>query len=527
MSVIVQPTLHDPTTINDDKSHHFRTDHLNADLGRHTARSGAVTIASQGFKFLISMAATVVLARLLSPRDYGLIGMVAVVTGFISIFKDMGLSLATIQQEEINQQQISTLFWINVSLSVGVMLLTAAIGPLVAWFYGEPNLTLITVGLAAGFLFGGLTVQHEALLKRQMRFRALVTIEIVSVMVGLIVGITLAWRGAGYWSLVANQLVQGLTYAIGVWIISGWRPGRPMRYSGVRSMLAIGGNLTGFHVVNYFARNLDNMLIGRFWGSASLGLYAKAYQLLLLPIDQINAPIAAVAVPALSRLTHSPERYRKAYLRILEKIAIVTMPGMAFMIATSDWIVRLVLGPKWMSVSPIFALLGIAGLVQPILNTAGWLYITQGRTRQMFHFGLIASTIIILSIVAGLPWGPTGVALAYSTTFVLVVTPLVFHYAGREGPVSSSDVYRTVAPFACASLFSLLVSLAFRRWSGIDNPLLGLAACLPVSAATALVTLMIIPAGKAAILDLKYSLLLLTRRTQMAGKTVVAPTATA
>lgn len=508
----VTPNLEKPLPAELDENRHFGTDHLKADLARRTARSGAVTIASQGIKFLAGMAATIALARLLTPRDYGLIGMVAVVTGFISMFKDLGLSAATIQKEEITADQISTLFWVNVGVSLVVMLLTVAIAPGVAWFYGESRLTLITIGFAAGFLFGGLTVQHEALLRRQMRFGALAATEIISIAVGLIVSVTLAWRGAGYWSLVANQLVQGLTYAIGVWIVSGWRPGKPMRHSGIRSMLAFGRNLTGFHMVNYFARNLDNMLIGRFWGSVPLGLYAKGYQLLLLPIDQINSPIAAVAVPALSRLTKTPERYRTAYLRILEKIAMVTMPGMAFMIATSDWIVYLVLGPKWMSVSPIFALLGIAGMVQPILNTAGWLYITQGRTHQMFQFGLIASTIIIISIIAGLPWGPLGVALAYSITFVLVVTPLVFYYAGREGPVRSHDFYRTIAPFACASLFSLLASLGFRRWSGIENPLLGLAGCLMVSAGAALLTLVVIPPGKSAILDLRNAVLLLTRQ---------------
>jgi PST family polysaccharide transporter len=490
-----------------DQNQHFRTDHLQADLGGRSARGGAVTMASQGIKFFTGMAATVVLARLLTPQDYGLIGMVAVVMGFISIFKDMGLSAATIQKEEINRDQISTLFWINVAVSILLMVLTAVLARAVAWFYGDTRLALITLCLSTGFLFGGLTVQHEALLRRQMRFTALAAIEILSVLVGLVV--------AHYWALVINQLVQGLSYAIGIWLVCGWRPGRPAAYSGVRSMFAFGRNLTGFHIVNYFARNLDNMLIGKFWGSSQLGLYAKAYQLLLLPIDQINSPIAAVAIPALSRLTDSPERYRKAYLRILEKIAMVTMPGMAFMIATSDWIVSLVLGPKWAAVSRIFALLAVAGLVQPILNTAGWLYITQGRTHHMFQFGLIGSTIIIVSIVAGLPWGPTGVALTYSLTFLFIMTPLVFWYAGREGPVRSHDFYRTVAPFACASLFSLLVSLGFRRWSGIHNPVLGLSACLPISAGAALLALMVIPAGKSAILDLRRILLL------VGGKQVV------
>jgi O-antigen/teichoic acid export membrane protein len=422
-------SLNSNKSLPDDENRHFRTDHLKVDLGGRTARGGVVTIASQGFKFFTGMAGTVVLARLLTPQDYGLIGMVAVIMGFVSMFKDMGL--------------------------------TVAIAPGVAWFYGEPRLTLITIGFAAGFLFSGLTVQHEALLRRQMRFVSLAAIEIISLIVGLTTAINLAWRGWGYWALVANQLAQGLTYAVGVWIVCSWRPGRFVRGADVRSMLAFGGNLTGFHVVNFFARNLDNMLIGLVWGGRPLGLYAKAYQLLLLPIDQINEPIASVAVPALSRLSDAPERYRKAYLRILEKLAMLTMPGMALMIATSDWMVTIVLGAQWIEASRIFALLGIAGLVQPVANTTGWLFITQNRTRHMFQWGIIGSLIIVASIVGGLPWGAVGVAASYSVVFVCVVMPLLLWFVGRDGPVRTVDFYRTIAPSLCAAL-SVLGALASR-----------------------------------------------------------------
>ena len=382
----------------------FRTDSLKANLGARTARGGAVTIASQGFKFVASIAATVVLARLLRPADYGLVGMVAVVTGFVTMFKDLGLSAATVQREEITHAQVSTLFWVNVALSVGVAALTAAIAPAVAWFYGEPRLTAITLAYCVGFLFGGLTVQHEALLRRQMRFGVLALAEVAALLASIVVTVLLAWYGAGYWSLVGGHLALSLVYMIGAWAACGWMPGAPERGSDVRSMLAFGGNLTGFSIVNYFARNLDNLLIGRFWGSQQLGLYAKAYQLLLLPIDQINSPFTTVAVPALSRLNDAPERYRRAYLRILEKVAMLTMPGIAFMVAVSDWVVLIVLGPQWTEAGRIFAVLGVAALVQPITNTTGWLFITQGRARHMLQWGFVGGTISS-SIVVGLHGG--------------------------------------------------------------------------------------------------------------------------
>jgi O-antigen/teichoic acid export membrane protein len=497
---------------------HFRTDHLMTDIGGRTTRGGALTVVSQGFKFFAGIAATVVLARLLTPQDYGLVGMVAVVTGFVSMFKDMGLSMATIQKSEINFEQASTLFWVNVALSVLVMLLTIALAPLVARFYHEPRLTWITIVLAGSFIFGGLTAQHEALLRRQMRFAALASAEIIALLVGIGTAIVMAWRGAGYWSLVFSQVALAFAYAVGVWIVCDWRPRLPRRDTGVRSMLAFGRNLTGFSIVNYGARNLDNMLIGRFWGSESLGLYARAYQLLLLPIDQINTPIAAVAVPALSRLADSPERYRQAYLRILEKIALLTMPGMALMIATSDWVVALLLGPRWMGVSRLFAFLGVVGLIQPVANTVGWLFITQGRTRHLFQWGLIGSTIMIIGIVAGLPWGALGVAVSYSFVFLCIVTPLLFWFVGRAGPVRTSDFYRTIAPTAYASVCVMVALTALRRWVSIPHPLVGLAVSAAITVAITLLLLSVLPRGRRALYDLKLSLLVLTDRRKPAAR---------
>src|SRR5262245_52096727 len=177
---------------------YFRTQHLKANLRGRTVRGGAVTIITQGIKFVLGIATTIVLARLLTPEDYGLIGMVVVVTGFVAMFKDLGLSNATIQRAEINSEQISTLFWINVALSIAIMLLTAGLAPAVSWFYGDARLTAITIVYATGFLFGGLTVQHEALLRRQMRFTALAVKDMVSLIAGIITALVLGWYGAGY-----------------------------------------------------------------------------------------------------------------------------------------------------------------------------------------------------------------------------------------------------------------------------------------------------------------------------------------
>lgn len=495
---------------------YFLTDHLQADLGTRTARGGAVSVASHSLRFAITIAATSVMARLLSPADYGLIGMVAFFTGFVAMFKDLGLSLATIQKSELSYDQVSTLFWFNVALSVVITGLTIALSPVVSWFYGDPRLAAITAVTAIGFVLGGLTVQHEALLRRQMRFFSLVSIALASTIVGYIVGIVLAWRGLSYWALVYSQLALLLTNTIGIWLVCRWRPGLPKQNSGVRSMIAFGRNFTGFSVINYFSRNLDNVLLGRFWGATELGVYNRAYQLMTLPIDQINEPITSVAIPALSRISNAEERYRQAYLRMLEKIAMFTMPTIAFMMATSDWIVQIVLGPQWSATSRIFLLLGITGMFQPIANTSGWLFLTQGRSRDMFHWGLISGPVTMGSIVLGLPWGAVGVATSYALTRVLLTDPLLFWFVGRKGPVRASDFYRTIAPFTLASLASLAVSSVFRSFAGIENPIVGLITLFVITGAVTLLCLAALPAGRLALTDIKKTIALILKQRQEA-----------
>jgi len=493
--------------------HHFRTDHLQKDLGARSARGGAITFAAQVVRFAIRTASTILLARLLTPRDYGLIGMVVVLVDFVSMFQYLGLATATVKWATLNHRQVSTLFWINVAMSAAIMLATIAAGPALAWFYQEPRVLAITACYAVSIFLTGLNIQHEAILSRQMRFAAIAIIEITAIAVGLAAAVVAAVYGAGYWALVINQLVMTLATVVGVWSTCRWRPGLPARHTGVRSMLSYGGNLTGYNFTNYFARNLDNALIGKFWGAYQLGVYSRAYQMLLMPMAQINNPLVSVAVPALSRLTDSPDRYRMAYLRIVEKIAMITMPAIMFMIASSDWLVLVLLGPQWREASRIFMLLGVAALIQPVTRTAPWLFTTQGRARELLHWGFISGGIAVISILAGLRWGAMGVATAYATTDVCITTPLLFWWVGRRGPVHASDFYRTIAPAVCASLCSLAALLICRPWLAASTNLIArLSVALSVTLLVSFLVFAALPAGRTAMRNLKEMALLMFKR---------------
>jgi PST family polysaccharide transporter len=506
-------TSNQQQSVSTDENRHFRTDHLQDDLGGRSARGGAVALSSQVLKFVMSTAATIVLARMLTPQDYGLIGMVVIITNFVGMFQYLGLSTATVKWSELNHQQVSTLFWINVGMSAGIMLVTIACGPLIAWFYKEPRLVGITAGYSVSILITGLYIQHEALLMRQMRFAAVAVVEISAIALGLVAAIVAAWYGAGYWALVVNMLVMTVATLVGLWFACGWRPGLPVRGSGVRAMLSYGGGLTGFNFLNYFARNLDNLLIGRVWGAYQLGVYSRAYQMLLTPVQQINSPLVTVAIPALSRLVDSPDRYRAAYIKILEKLAMLTMPGVAFMIAMSNWLVLFLLGPKWHESGRIFMWLGVAAIIQPVARTGLWLLTTQGRSRELFKWGGISTAIAVVSIVAGLRWGAIGVAVSYAVIDLCISTPLLFWYVGRRGPVRQGDMYRTIAPAAAASACSLIVLFVARPWLEVFQHLsVRLLIAFAMTVAVSFLVFAALPAGRLAMRSSKEMLKLLFKR---------------
>lgn len=418
---------------------HFSTDHLLADLKGRSVRGGAVTLAAQGIKFALQMGSTMVLARLLTPNDFGLIAMVVVVTGFAAMFKDAGLSMATVQREHITHEQVSTLFWINVALSVLIMVAVASLAPAVAWFYDKPQLTWITLALASTFIFSGLTVQHQALLRRQMRFRALAVIEILSLAVGIATGITMAVLDFGFWSLVGMAAGMAVSNCVLVWLVSGWRPGRPVRGSGVRPMLGFGAYLSGSSLMAYLRRNLDNVLIGATWGAGTLGVYAKAYGLLMLPLQQVNAPVSAVVVPALSRLQGNRDKYRQYYRKALLLVTSMSTPIVGFAFVSADVLVLVILGEQWREAIPIFLALAPAAFAGTLDVAGGWVYVSSGRTDRLFRANIASTLFISCAIVGGLPWGALGVAVAFSLAFCIERTPIIW-YAFRETTLSLRDV---------------------------------------------------------------------------------------
>jgi len=436
-----EPAAAGPATAGGASQAHFSTGHLLDNLKGRTVSSGFITATAQGIQFALTLGSTMILARLLTPQDFGLVAMVWTVMGFLRVFKEAGLSTATVQREGISHAQVSNLFWINVAVSGLITLVVAAAAPAIAWFYREPKLVGITIALSATFLLAGAAVQHQALLSRQMRFKAIACIQVGSMLAGIVVGIGLAWLNYGCWSLVGLNLTTGVVALVLTWLASGWRPQFFTRRSGTRPMLHFGASLTAGAFFYSLARGLDGLLVGRFYGAVSVGLYSRAAAMLARPLEQVLYPFEAVLVPMFSRLQNQPERYHRNFLQVYEAMALVSFLFTGMFFALARPLTLVLLGPKWDAASVIFAGFTFAALQYSFTGSATWLFASQGRGRDSLLASSIISVIVVASFVAGLPFGPAGVAIAYSASCLILQMPVLFWLAGRSGPVSTADLW--------------------------------------------------------------------------------------
>ncbi|MGA9989043.1 MAG: lipopolysaccharide biosynthesis protein, partial [Terriglobales bacterium] len=327
------------------------------DLKAKTIRGGFARLCAQAANFLLRVVSLMILARLLGPKDFGLVGMVTAFTGVLNLFRDFGLSSAAVQRETVTDEQVSTLFWINMLLGVLLGLVAVVMAPVIAAFYHEPRLFWVTVVLAAGFLFNAAGVQHSVRLQREMRFTALAVIGVTSLIVGTAIAMGGAKAGYGYWALVAMTVSLPLTNTIGLWLSTGWIPGMPRRRAGIRSMMRFGGTLTLSGLVVYIANNFEKVLLGRFWGANAIGIYGRAYQLINIPTDNLNSAAGEVGFSALSRLQDDPIRLKSYFLKGYSLILALTLPITFTCTLFADDVIFVLLGPKWNEAVPIFRLL--------------------------------------------------------------------------------------------------------------------------------------------------------------------------
>jgi O-antigen/teichoic acid export membrane protein len=441
----------------------FSIDHLHTDLKARSVRGGVLTVSSQAATFVITTASAMVLARLLTPADFGLVAMVTAITGFGQAFADFGLSEATIQCREINNRQVTNLFWLNVAIGLALMLLTMALAPVLAIFYRNPQLKLIALVISVTFLICSLRVQHDALLKRQMRFAALAGRDVTSYFLGAAVAVTMAFRGWGYWALVAMPLVVNATQMLLSWVMVRWIPGLPTRVDGIRSLVGFGGNVAASYLILTVNRSVDNVLVGWYWGAAPLGLYSRAYNLLMIPVRQLSAPAGSVAIPAFSRLQDDDERFARYFLRTINLITWITAPVFAFLFVAATPVIVLLLGGQWSGAAPVFRILSISAFAQLLLEAMIWVFISRGASSELLRVLLKISPFVIAGFALGLPFGIKGVALCGSVA-LLTLLPYTLKVAFRGTALTLGRLAKVSALPIAIALVGLIVAEGSLHW---------------------------------------------------------------
>jgi O-antigen/teichoic acid export membrane protein len=438
------------------RNSYFDVAHIKTDLKNKAFQGATGAVFSQVSVYLIQMVGVIVLARLLTPEDFGLVAMVTAIDVFVRMFRNLGLMDAIVQREEINHKQVSTLFWINAAFGLSLTLFFMSMAPLIAWFYREPRLVLIAVLISLDYVFGGISTQHRALLKRSLQMYRWAANEIAATTIGFGTAIILAWQGWGYWAIVARVIAFAVAQAVGSWLFCQWRPGLPAWGTGIRPMLLFGRDMLGNNFLNFVSESFDKILIGRFQGAQALGHYSRAYHLFLAPAQQLTVPLTSVAVATLSRLQNEPEKYRRYFMNAITMVAFVGFPISGMLTIMGKDIVSLLLGPQWDIAGRIFCVFGVGIGIHILYATNMWLHMSIGRTDRLLRWSVIGSIAISISFLIGLPFGPLGMAAAYTVMIHLLIGPCLW-YAGKPMQIELSSIFSIIWKYYLSALFAGLI----------------------------------------------------------------------
>ncbi|MGD0165297.1 MAG: lipopolysaccharide biosynthesis protein [Candidatus Sulfotelmatobacter sp.] len=427
----------------------------------HKTASGVAWISLfQIARQLLQVASVSVLARRVPPSAYGLMAMAVLIINFLETVRDAGTGAALVREREVSDDLAATVFWLTCGLGLGITLIMILVSWPAARLFHEPMVATVLQFLSIGFFVGSIGIVPLAMLNREMAFRKVALAQTAGAVSGTVVAITVALAGGKVWSLVSGSIVISTITPLAIWIVSPFRLKAVFRFSDARHMASFGLNLSGFNVLNYFSRNADNLLVGKFLGSAPLGFYQMGYMLMTYPIQNFAAVIAQVVYPALSKMQDDHERFRVAYLRTCRLIGLLIFPLMLGLAVTAQPFIRVILGPRWMPVAGLLLVFAPLGAAQSIYTTVGLIYNTQGRSDLQFRWAMFASAMYVASFAVGLRWGIQGVASCYALVWLLLMVPS-FMIPFRLVELSGKHFLRTLWPTMWMSLAMAAVTEAW------------------------------------------------------------------
>jgi O-antigen/teichoic acid export membrane protein len=462
------------------KKDYFSSNQNNNNFKKTAIRSGGITIFTRMSTQLIQTFTVFVLARIVTPKDFGLVAMATSVINFFLFFNDMGLTDAIIQQKEINHEQVNALFWISQAVSTVLTLFLIFISPFISWIYKEPELTLIFIISSLIYFISGASSQHRALLKRNMDFKSLAIIEFSSVSISSILSVILALNGWTYWALAIRPIINFSIIFVLSWILCQWRPGMPSRNSNITHLLKFGFNsMITFFIVS-ITQNMDKTLIGWKYGKESLGFYSRAYYLADIPTNQLSSSLYHVSVSTLSKLREEPDKFRRYYINAISTISFIGMPISAFLVIMCKEIIYILLGPQWGMAATILSIFGLGTGIQLLNSTNSWLHVSLGRPDRWFRWNLIYSSIMIISFIIGLFFNVTGVAIGYICVLFLLTFPAL-KYAGKPINLRISEILFVIWRYlVCAFLTGVFTLFLFNKYILFPNQIIRLIVSLPL-----------------------------------------------
>ena len=383
-------------------------------------------IVTQGATFAIG----VLLMRLLNPSDFGVIAMITVFIALANIFKDFGLTKSLIQKKEIGDLDKNTVFYTN--LLVGIILTSILVfsSKYIAYFYDTPKLSKITKVIATLFFIQSFGMVHHALMIKELNFKKVFIVRIITVIVGGSFAVFFAFSGYGVWTLVYQQIISAVVNVIVVWVMIKWRPKYTFSYVNLKSHLRFGLPLLGNNILTYWSRNADNLFIGKFLNSGALGLYSRGYNLMMMPINQVTKVISNVMLPSFSLIQGDTYRIQSIYLKMARIIAFVTFPMMGILFVTSKPMVFFVFGEKWEAIIPLLKIFSIIGAFQSLGALNGVIYVSTGMTARQFWINIFVSIVNTIAFIIGVQFNIYAVVIAYLIANLISIIPS-YYYLGK------------------------------------------------------------------------------------------------
>ncbi|WP_392531334.1 lipopolysaccharide biosynthesis protein [Nostoc sp. C117] len=370
---------------------------------------------------IISLGVFLILARLLGPETFGIVALSTIFLNFLQVFLDQGLSQAIVQREDLEKEHLDTAFWTNLGVSGLAAILSIACAGLIAELFKEPQITPIIRYLSLGFIISAFSSVQEAIFQRKLAFKSLAIRSLIAVIIGGIVGVTMAFMGFGVWSLVGQQLTNSLIQVLVLWWVSDWRPGLRFSPKHFKELFAFGVNVMGINLFNFLSRRSDDFLIGYYLGSIALGYYTVAYRLLLILTQLLTSVIVKVSLPAFSRLQSEPERLRNALYKGIQLTSLITFPGFMATVILAPEIVTVVFGQKWTPSIPVMQVLNLIGILYAYFYFNGSVIMAVGKPSWKLALDFLQAVSNVVAFALSVQWGIVAVAAAYVIRGYLMV----------------------------------------------------------------------------------------------------------